>query len=71
MITTHEKSVSLNVHELESLSALQSLDHGDENQIAREFGSSRALHDRLKVFYDNMDQSTVLTYDCNPLLTLS
>ena len=68
MTTTHEKSVSLNVHELGViLSALQSLDHGDENLIAREFGSSRALHDRLKAFYDNMDKSTVcLTYDCEP-----
>ena len=68
MTTTHEKSVSLNVHELGViLSALQSLDHGDENQIAKEFGSTRALRDRLKVFYDNMDKSTVcLTYDCEP-----
>tara|TARA_B100001093_G_scaffold202616_1_gene194612 strand:- start:2669 stop:2884 length:216 start_codon:yes stop_codon:yes gene_type:complete len=68
MTITHEKKVPLNVHELGViLSALQNLDHGDENLIAREFGSSRALHDRLKAFYDNMDQSTLcLTYDCEP-----
>ena len=65
---THEKSISLNVHELGViLSALQLLSHHDENLIAREYGSASSLHNRLKEVYDNMDQSTVfLNYDCEP-----
>jgi len=65
---THEKSISLNVHELGViLSALQLLSHRDENLIAREYGSVSTLHNRLKEVYDNMDQSTVyLNYDCEP-----
>lgn len=65
---THEKSISLNVHELGViLSALQLLSHHDENVIAREYGSASSLHNRLKEVYDNMDQSTVfLNYDCEP-----
>ena len=65
---THEKSITLNVHELGViLSALQLLSHHDENVIAREYGSASSLHNRLKEVYDNMDQSTVfLNYDCEP-----
>ncbi len=65
---THEKQVPLNVHELGViLSALQLLSHSDEHVIAREYGSSSSLHNRLKEVYDNMDQSTLcLTYDCEP-----
>ena len=57
---THEKEIALNVHELGViLSALQLLTHHDENQIAREYGSAKAIHDRLKSVYDSLDQSTV------------
>jgi len=65
---THEKQVSLNVHELGViLSALQLLSHHDENVIAKEYGSASSLHNRLKEVYDTMDQSTLcLTYDCEP-----
>jgi hypothetical protein len=65
---THEKNVYLNVHELGViLSALQLLDHHDENQIAREYGSAGAIHDRLKNVYDNMDKSTLcFQYDVEP-----
>ena len=65
---THEKQVSLNVHELGViLSALQLLSHHDENIIAREYGSASSLHNRLKEVYDEMDKQTLcLTYDCEP-----
>jgi hypothetical protein len=65
---THEKSVCLNVHELGIiLSALQLLDSGDENRIARQYGSAGAIHDRLKDLYENMDQSTLcFKYDVEP-----
>ena len=53
-----EKNVSLNVQELGViLSALQLLDHGDENLIARHYGSAPSLYNRLKEIYDNMDSS--------------
>ena len=65
---THEKQISLNVHELGViLSALQLLSSRDENLIAKEYGSASTLHDRLKGVYDVMDQSTLsLTYDVEP-----
>tara|TARA_Y100000004_G_scaffold43672_1_gene47867 strand:- start:285 stop:491 length:207 start_codon:yes stop_codon:yes gene_type:complete len=65
---THEKQVSLNVHELGViLSALQLLSSRDENLIAKEYGSASTLHNRLKEVYDAMDQSTLsLSYDCEP-----
>jgi hypothetical protein len=65
---THEKQVSLNVHELGViLSALQLLSHHDENIIAKEYGSAATLHNRLKEVYDEMDKQTLcLTYDCEP-----
>ena len=65
---THEKQVSLNVHELGViLSALQLLSHHDENIIAREYGSASSLHNRLKEVYDEMDKQTLsLTYDVEP-----
>ena len=65
---THEKQVSLNVHELGViLSALQLLTHHDENVIAREYGSASSLHNRLKEVYDEMDKQTLsLTYDVEP-----
>ena len=65
---THEKQVSLNVHELGViLSALQLLTHHDENIIAKEYGSASSLHNRLKEVYDEMDKQTLsLTYDVEP-----
>ena len=65
---THEKQVSLNVHELGViLSALQLLTHHDENVIAKEYGSASSLHNRLKEVYDEMDKQTLsLTYDVEP-----
>ena len=65
---THEKQVSLNVHELVViLSALQLLTHHDENVIAKEYGSASSLHNRLKEVYDEMDKQTLsLTYDVEP-----
>ena len=60
--------VNLNVHEIGIiLSALQLLQNRDENQIAREYGSARALHDKLSTIMDTMDCSeTGLRYDVVP-----
>ena len=55
---THEKQVPLNVHELGViLSALQLLEFGDENMIAKHYGSAPSLYNRLKEIYDEMDDS--------------
>jgi len=52
--------VNLNVHEIGIiLSALQLLQNRDENQIAREYGSARALHDKLSEIMDTMDTSQI------------
>ena len=55
---TFEKNVPLNVQELGViLSALQLLDHGDENQIAKHYGSAPSLYRRLEEIYEQMDTS--------------
>ena len=58
----------LNVHELGViLSALQLLENRDENHIAREYGSVRALYGKLSLVMDQMDTSeTGLRYDVVP-----
>ena len=57
---TFEKNVPLNVQELGViLSALQLLDHGDENQIAKHYGSAPSLYDRLEELYHSLDQSNL------------
>ena len=55
---TFEKNVPLNVQELGViLSALQLLDHGDENQIAKHYGSAPSLYRRLEEIYEQTDTS--------------
>ena len=55
---TQEKKVSLNVQEVGVLlSALQLLEFGDENMIAKHYGSAPSLYNRLKEIYDEMDDS--------------
>jgi hypothetical protein len=55
-----ECQVPLNVQEIGViLSALQLLDNGDENRIAKAYGSAPSLYDRLKEIYDQMDHSSV------------
>ena len=53
-------SVNLNVHEIGViLSALQLLDTIDENRIAREYGSTTALYQRLQTIWETLDQSEI------------
>ena len=53
-----ETTVNLNVHELGViLSALQLLENRDEHQIAREYGSTTALYNKLSAVMDRMDTS--------------
>jgi hypothetical protein len=55
---TFEKNVPLNVQEIGViLSALQLLEYGDENRIAKYYGSAPSLYSRLKEIYDDMDSS--------------
>ena len=55
---TQEKKVTLNVQEIGVLlSALQLLEFGDENMIAKHYGSAPSLYNRLKEIYDEMDDS--------------
>ena len=55
---TFEKNVPLNVQEIGViLSALQLLEYGDENRIAKHYGSAPSLYNRLKEIYDDMDSS--------------
>jgi|TARA_B100000035_G_C21001090_1_gene554957 hypothetical protein len=55
---TQETKVSLNVQEIGVLlSALQLLEFGDENRIAKHYGSAPSLYNRLKDIYDEMDSS--------------
>ena len=55
---TQEKKVTLNVQEIGVLlSALQLLEFGDENMIAKHNGSAPSLYNRLKEIYDEMDDS--------------
>ena len=50
--------VNLNVHEIGViLSALQLLQHRDENLIAREYGSTTALYERLYSIWETLDRS--------------
>ena len=66
----HEVNVPLNVNEIGViLSALQLLDHGDENRIAKHYGSAPSRYDRLQESYDQLDQSTLVEQDdpiCEP-----
>jgi len=63
-----EATVNLNVHEMGViLSALQNLEHADENRIAREYGSVPALYNQLYTVFERMDTSeTGLRYDVVP-----
>ena len=50
--------INLNVHEIGViLSALQLLQHTDENRIAKEYGSATALYERLHSVWETLDQS--------------
>ena len=53
-----DANVNLNVHEIGViLSALQLLQHRDENLIAREYGSTTALYERLYSIWETLDRS--------------
>ncbi len=53
-----DANVNLNVHEIGVLlSALQLLQHRDENLIAKEYGSSAALYQRLYTIWETLDRS--------------
>lgn len=53
-----EATVNLNVHEIGVImAALQLLDIGDENLIAREYGSVPALYNKLYSHWERMDTS--------------
>jgi len=55
---TFEKNVPLNVQEIGViLSALQLLEYGDENRIAKHYGSASSLYRRLEEIYEQMDTS--------------
>ena len=57
---TTNVDVNLNVHEIGViLSALQLLQHRDENLIAREYGSTTALYDKLNAIWETLDRSVV------------
>ena len=60
--------VNLNVHEIGViLSALQLLQHRDENLIAREYGSTAALYERLHSVWQTLDRTeTELRNDVIP-----
>lgn len=62
-----ECQVPLNVQEIGViLSALQLLDNGDENRIAKAYGSAPSLYNRLKEIYDQMDHSNI-GYEHDPI----
>ncbi len=63
-----EVSVNLNVHEIGViLSALQSLDLAEEKLIAKEYGSTSALYNKLYSHWERMDLSpTQLQNDVVP-----
>ena len=53
-----ETNINLNVHEIGViLSALQLLQHTDENRIAKEYGSTAALYERLYTIWETLDRS--------------
>ena len=57
---TTNVDVNLNVHEIGViLSALQLLQHRDENLIAREYGSTTALYERLYSVWETLDRTEV------------
>lgn len=57
---TTNVDVNLNVHEIGViLSALQLLQHRDENLIAREYGSTTALYERLYTVWETLDRTEV------------
>jgi hypothetical protein len=63
-----EDFVRLNVHEIGILLfALQSLDLGEENVIAKDYGSVPSLYNKLYAIWEQMDRSQVeLRYDLTP-----
>jgi hypothetical protein len=63
-----EIQVNLNAHEIGViLSALQLLSIADEKQIAKEYGSTSALYNKLYSLWEQVDQSqTQLSYDVVP-----
>jgi len=53
-----DANINLNVHEIGViLSALQLLQHRDENLIAREYGSTAALYERLHSVWQTLDRT--------------
>lgn len=55
-----EQNVNLNVHEIGIiLTALQSLTISEERMIARDYGSTSALFNKLYTVYERMDRSSV------------
>ena len=53
-----ETNINLNVHEIGIiLSALQLLQHRDENLIAKEYGSTKALYDKLNAIWETLDRT--------------
>jgi len=55
-----DTNVNLNVHEIGIiLSALQLLQHRDENLIAKEYGSTKALYDKLNTIWQTLDTTEV------------
>lgn len=64
----HEININLNVHEIGViLSALQTLDLAEEKLIAKEYGSTSALYNKLYSHWERMDLSpTQLQNDVVP-----
>ena len=55
-----DANINLNVHEIGViLSALQLLQHRDENLIAKEYGSTTALYDKLNSIWETLDRTEV------------
>ena len=55
-----ECNIPLNVQEIGViLTALQLLEHDDENHIAKAYGSAPSLYNRLKEIYNQMDHSNL------------
>ena len=53
-----DANINLNVHEIGViLSALQLLQHRDENLIAKEYGSTAALYERLHSVWQTLDRT--------------
>ncbi len=64
----NEDFVKLNVHEIGILlSALTLVEIGDDRVIAKDYGSTPALYDKLYSIYSKMDTTNVrLRYDITP-----